>query len=88
METGYPIQLNLKGHNVHHQAKLLKIEANEVTAHNGVDIPPEWPYGKAGDPYSTAKPDSINIKETAWELDQPIKLAPFSVATIVIDIKK
>lgn len=87
--TGYPIQLDLKQlASVQGKAKLLQIEAKEVTAHNGKDLPPEWPYGKSSEPYSTAAPDSIKIREKEWSLDEPVPLAPFSVATLVIDIKK
>lgn len=89
VSTGYPIKIDFRNlAKAPGKARLLQIEAKEVTAHNGKDIPPEWPYGKAHEPYSTAAPDSIKIREKAWSLDTPVALAPFSVATLVIDIEK
>lgn len=88
MTTGYPIQLDFGQLSLPAKAKLLKIEAHEMTAHNGKDIPPEWPYGKASEPYSTAAPDSIGIQESSWPTHSNIMLAPFSVVTVVIDIPK
>jgi alpha-L-arabinofuranosidase len=88
MQTGYPINLDFKGLDLvrlNTKAKLLTIQANEITAHNGVDLPPEWPYGKAEEPYSTATPGSIKIREVDWDIKNPIKLPPFSVATLVVD---
>lgn len=87
VSTGYPVKINLK-HLVNKPGKvtLLSISAKEVTAHNGRDIPPEWPYGKAIEPYSTAHEDSIGIQQKAWHLDQPVALPPFSVATLVVEI--
>ncbi len=87
MTTNYPVQLDLKNAQMQGKARLLSVKANEMTAHNGRDIPPEWPYDKAYEPYSTAPPNSIKIKEQAWDMQTPLHIAPFSVITLVIDIK-
>ncbi len=90
MNTGYPIKLNSVGKPGNfnfdfNSAKVMKIQAKEVTSHNGNDIPPEWPYGKAIEPYSSEPLESINIKEYPFDLHTSLMLEPFSMATIVVD---
>ena len=84
LSTRYPVQLRLDHARLPAQGQLFSISAAEPTAHNGRDIPPEWPYRPEYEPYSSAAPHSLQIKEEAWDPRQPILLAPFSVATLVL----
>jgi alpha-N-arabinofuranosidase len=89
MTTGYPIDVTYLGEQFDfNRVMLYRIQANEITSHNGVDIPPEWPYGKAYEPYTTAATNSIKIEESSFDSSQPLKLAPFSMATLVVDIAR
>jgi alpha-N-arabinofuranosidase len=88
LTTSYPIDLNFINGKVSHNGTLLRIQTKELTAHNGRDQPPEAPYGLQYEPYTTAKPNSINIKEVKWSDKQPIKIAPFSVMTLVLDAQQ
>lgn len=88
MDTAYPIQLNLKNTVLPAQLKVMRIQTKEPTAHNGRDMPPEWPYDKKNEPYSTAKENSIKIAEQVVDSAKPIMLAPFSVMTVAIPQSK
>lgn len=85
LTTTYPIQLHFKNGRVHKVGKILSIKAKELTAHNGRDIPPEWQYDEKYEPYTTATPNSIKINTVKWNDKQPLKIAPFSVMTLVLD---
>lgn len=87
LTTAYPIDIDFQHLSAQSEAKILRIQTNELTAHNGRDIPPEWPYDKAYEPYSTAPENSIQIKESTWDMQAPIQIAPFSVITIVLNAK-
>lgn len=86
INTQYPISLEFLNGAVAKKAKILRVEAKELTAHNGRDIPPEWPYALAYEPYSTAKKNSIKINEQNWDNQEALTIAPFSVMTIVFDM--
>jgi alpha-N-arabinofuranosidase len=86
--TRYPITLDFLNGKVKKQATVLTLQTKELTAHNGRDIPPEWPYELSYEPYSSATPNSIKIKENVWNGEQPLTIAPFSVMTIVFDMQK
>lgn len=88
MTTSYPINLNLLHADIKQPVKILRVQAKEITAHNGRDIPPEWPYDKAYEPYSTAANNSIKITETKQNANQTIVIAPFSVLTVVVETSK
>jgi alpha-N-arabinofuranosidase len=66
------------------EGQILSVSANEPTAHEGRDIPPEWSYKKEYEPYSTAAPNSIRIQQKPWSAGEPVTLPPFSVATLVL----
>ncbi len=87
LTTQYPISLEFLNGVVSSKAKILRIEAKELTAHNGRDIPPEWPYETAYEPYTTATKNSIKIQENVYNTQEALVIAPFSVMTLVFDIK-
>ena len=78
------VQLDLRGNFSVANSEIRSISANEPTAHNGVDIPPEWPMKPEYEPYTTAKPGSIGIVSRNWSPGDPIFLPPFSVATLIL----
>lgn len=83
LTTQYSIDLHFIHGKVSQNAKLLRIQTKELTAHNGRDIPPEWTYKAEYEPYTTAAPNSINIQESDWNAKQTLEIAPFSVMTLV-----
>lgn len=85
LRTAHPVHLTLRGMQPRQTGVVHSISAAEPTAHNGRDIPPEWPYDPAFEPYSSSAPDSIVIRTRPWILGAPIVLPPFSIATLVID---
>lgn len=82
LTTQYPLQLTFLNGVAPKQAKMYRIQTKELTAHNGRDIPPEWPYQTAFEPYTTAKPNSIRIEERTWQSTASLTIAPFSVMTL------
>jgi alpha-N-arabinofuranosidase len=84
LTTAHRIRLRLSGDFVSSGGELRSVSALEPTAHNGVDIPPEWPMKQEYEPYSTAAPGSIGIVTRKWSKEEPIVLPPFSVATVVL----
>lgn len=85
LTTSYPINLNFIHGKIAKKGALFRIQTKELTAHNGRDTPPEWDYQIKYEPYTSAKPNSIKIEEVNWNDKQPIKIAPFSVMTLVLD---
>lgn len=85
LTTSYPIDLAFINGKVSANGTLLRIQSHELTAHNGRDIPPEWQYDTKYEPYSTAQTNTIHIQEEKWNDKQPLKIAPFSVMTLVLD---
>jgi len=47
MSRQYTVNLGFKGNNSASSGKLFQVTGREPTAHNGHDIPPEWPTDKA-----------------------------------------
>jgi len=88
LTTAYPIQLDLKNGHLRSTGTLYRLAAKELTAHNGRDMPPEWPYKKEYEPYSTAQNNSIKIKKSSWNSKQLLKIAPFSMMTLVLDTRQ
>lgn len=86
INTSYPIDFSFIGGKVTPQAKLYKVEAKEMTAHNGRDIPPELPYKLEYEPYSSAPKNSIKIQELSLDMNKPVVIAPFSVMTLVLTL--
>jgi hypothetical protein len=84
LTTAYPIRLRVTGGSLATTGELRSISASEPTAHNGVDIPPEWPMKPEYEPYSTAKPGSIRIVSRQWSQHEPLVVPPFSVATVLL----
>ena len=84
LSTAYPIRLQVRGGFSAASGELRSISASEPTAHNGVDIPPEWPMKAEYEPYSTAKPGSIGIVSRQWSQQETLVLPPFSVATVIL----
>lgn len=88
LSKSYPISLRFLNGKIKNEARLHHIQTKELTAHNGRDLPPEWPYQAAYEPYTTAMPNSIHIESTDWNIKQPLKIAPFSVMTLVFDTQQ
>ncbi|MGA7802345.1 MAG: hypothetical protein WCC36_16225 [Gammaproteobacteria bacterium] len=59
------------------------VTGDEPTANEGRDLPPEWPYDKAYEPYTTAAPDSIRITRKRWHGGHVFEIPPYSVVTLV-----
>jgi alpha-N-arabinofuranosidase len=85
LTTQYPLSLTFAEGALPKQAKTYRIQTKELTAHNGRDIPPEWPYPTGVEPFTTAKPNSIRIEEGVWNTSKPLAIAPFSVLTLEFD---
>lgn len=85
MSRQYTVNLSLNGLNATANGELLQVAGKEPTAHNGRDIPPEWPFRDEYDPYTTAAPNSIRIQSRLWKAGEPLRVAPFSVVTLVLD---
>lgn len=81
----YSVRLNLKDYATADSGKVLLVTGKEPTAHNGRDIPPEWPYKPEYEPYTEAAPGSIRITSSTWKKGEAVSLPPFSVMTVVID---
>jgi hypothetical protein len=81
----YNVRLNLKGVIPAATGEVLQVSGGEPTAHNGRDIPPEWPFRDEYDPYTSAPPDSIRIQSKAWKKGESLRIHPFSVITLVLD---
>lgn len=81
----YSVRLNLKGFKAEDKGEILSVSGKEPTAHNGRDIPPEWPHRPEYEPYTVAKPGSIRLNSAAWNKGDPVSIPPFSVLTVVID---
>lgn len=82
MTTIHRVHISPK--NIHPaRLELLVITGDEPTANNGRDIPPEWPYDKAYEPYTTAAPNSIRIERKAWKGGDIVEIPPFSIVTLV-----
>lgn len=88
LSNSYPIELSFLHGKIQKSGRLHYIQAKELTAHNGRDLPPEWPYQKQYEPYTTAPPNSIHIHSKNWDTKQPLKIAPFSVMTLVLDAQQ
>lgn len=85
MNRIYNVRLNLKNFKPASGGEYLMVTGDEPTAHNGRDIPPEWPFRDEYEPYTRAAPGSIQIRSTAWKKGESLSIPPFSVATLVID---
>ena len=81
----YNVRLNLKGFNPAATGEVLQVSGGEPTAHNGRDIPPEWPFRDEYEPYTRAAPDSIRIQPKVWKKGELLQIPPFSVITLVLD---
>lgn len=88
MSRIYSVRLNVKGMNLPAGGELLQVTGSEPTAHNGSDIPPEWPFKPEFDPYTRAAPNSIRIQSSSWKRGESVRIPPFSVATLVIESAK
>lgn len=85
MTTAYPVNIDLLNASKPLRGKKLSIQSAQMTAHNGRDIPPEWPYKPEYEPYSTASANSIAIKTSEWMTKDAVILPPFSVMTLVLE---
>lgn len=88
LTTQYPLNLTFLNGKKPKQANVYKIEAKELTAHNGRDIPPEWPYQSNFEPYTTAGANSIHIQKSVWDTTKSLAIAPFSVMTLEFETEK
>lgn len=85
MSRQYTVNLSLNGLNPATKGELLQVSGKEPTAHNGRDIPLEWPFRDEYEPFTSAAPDSIRIQPRAWKAGEPLRVAPFSVVTLILD---
>jgi alpha-N-arabinofuranosidase len=84
LRRSHRIKLDLQGIAPKPGGTLLTLRGPQPTAHNGRDLPAEWPYSPAYEPYSTAA-NGIDLEQAAWRTDEPLVLAPFSVATFTVE---
>jgi alpha-N-arabinofuranosidase len=92
METLHNVRINFKGTGLEAAGSKLvgevrSVSGQEPTAHNGVDIPPEWPMKPEYEPYTTASPGSIRIQTRPWVQGDMVTLPPFSIASVVLQVK-
>lgn len=85
MSRMYNVNLNLKNFNSAASGEVLQVSGREPTAHNGRDIPPEWPFRDEYEPYTRAAPDSLRIQQKTWKKGELLRVPPFSVMTLVLD---
>lgn len=85
LNRAYQLKLALKGAALPATGEIRRVAAAEPTAHNGRDIPPEWPYRAEYEPYTSAAPGSIGIHSRGWQAGQLLDLPPFSVQTLVLE---
>lgn len=88
LTKSYPISLSFLNGKTKPQGRLHVVKAEELTAHNGRDLPPELAYQSDYEPYSTAPQNSIHIESQNWTIKQPLKIAPFSVMTLELDAQQ
>jgi alpha-N-arabinofuranosidase len=84
MSNAHNVRLRIINESAARNGELRSVSASEPTAHNGVDMPPEWPIKSQCEPYTTAEPDPIRIASRPWSRREPILLPPFSVATLLL----
>ncbi|MGH6888123.1 MAG: alpha-L-arabinofuranosidase C-terminal domain-containing protein [Rhizomicrobium sp.] len=80
MTTTHRVHLNWRGFSPQ-RTEILMITGDEPTANNGRDIPPEWQYNKAYEPYTTAAPNSIRISRKISPARDIVDIPPFSIVT-------
>ena len=86
MVNSHQITLDFIGELPNQQGELHLLSGNEPTAHNGRDIPPEWPYRPEYEPYSSAgnNTEVVKTKISPWTLGNTVTLPAFSIATLMI----
>jgi alpha-N-arabinofuranosidase len=84
MTTIHKVRLDFRNFSPAVQGETLTLTGDEPTAHNGRDIPPEWPYSKDYEPYTTARPNSIQIVNKPWSPGSVVVIPPFSIVTVEI----
>jgi alpha-L-arabinofuranosidase len=84
LRRSHRIKLNLQGIAPQPGGTLVTLRGPQPTSHNGRDLPPEWPYSAAYEPYSTVA-DGLDLQQAAWRTAEPLVLAPFSVATFTVE---
>jgi len=83
LHRSHRVKLDLHGMTPKPGGTLVALSGPAPTAHNGRDLPPEWPYSPAYEPYSVGP--ALDLVQSAWRTDEPLVLAPFSVATFMVD---
>lgn len=86
MSRVYSVDLKLQGARAARTGEILSISAPEPTAHNGRDIPREWPYKPEFEPYSSVPAGSIAIRSKPWSPGTALTIPPFSVLTLALDV--
>jgi alpha-N-arabinofuranosidase len=84
MATIHKVRLDIRNFTPSAKGEILMLTGEEPTAHNGRDIPPEWPYSKDYEPYTTAPPNSIQIIRKPWMPGDVVAIPPFSIVTVEI----
>ncbi len=83
LRRSHRVKLDLHGIVPKPGGTLVTLSGPRPTAHDGRDWPPEWPYSPAYEPYSVGPgPD---LRQSAWRTSEPLVLAPFSVATFMVE---
>lgn len=85
IRRSHRLRLQLRGMSPKSVGELLMLTGAEPTSNNGRDIPPEWPYSSAYEPYSSPHTEDSPIQRRPWRTDAPMVLPPFSVVTFVVD---
>lgn len=88
MKHQFSIKADINDFTPEENATLYSISAAEPTAHNGRDIPPEWPYRQEYEPYSSSAKGEVSIAERSVSATAAVQLKPFSVATLVLQRKR
>jgi alpha-N-arabinofuranosidase len=83
LRHNYRVKLQVEGFQVTSPAVTLwKVAAREPTAHNGRDIPPDWPYDTKIEPFTTLLPNSIRLISETKNSGDFVDIPPFSIITV------
>jgi alpha-N-arabinofuranosidase len=84
LHRAHRVRLDLRGITARADGELVSLGGPQPTAHNGRDLPPEWPYSSSFEPYSTAA-QGLGLQRRACRTADPIALGPFSITTFAVD---
>lgn len=82
LDTEHNVSLKLADYSPKKQGLRYVLTGSEPTAHNGRDVPSEWPYKKMVEPYSSETNKPISIEKEVWDVTDVLTVPPFSIVTV------